>query len=86
MRPPQSTFTSNLIGSHWKPGQVFCNLHFTLAIANRLKSVMAMYQTTIGSQKLFPKTVGFEMELDGQIIVLPSARLLDAVDMSSMAR
>ena len=59
-----------IIGSEWRPGQVFCNLHYTLAIAQGIKSVMAKYQSKIGPEKLFPKTVGFEMDLEGQLVVM----------------
>ena len=59
-----------MIGSEWKPGQVFCNLHFTLAVPEAIKSVLGQYQSRIGAEKLFPKTVGFEMELEDQLIVV----------------
>ena len=38
-----------------KPGQVFCNLHFTLVIPEAIK---------FGAAKLFSITVGFEMNLE----------------------
>ena len=59
-----------LIGSSWKPGQAFCNLHFTLAIPEAIKEVFACYQTFIGANKLFPETVGFEMNLEDKIVVI----------------
>ena len=57
-----------LIGSKWKPGQVFCNLHYTLAIVAGIKEIVAEYQSHIGAEKLFPQTVGFEMNLEEKII------------------
>ena len=59
-----------MIGSTWQPGQGFCNLHFTLAVPVAIKSVLASYQTYIGADKLFPKTVGFEMNLEDKLIVI----------------
>ena len=59
-----------LLGSSWQPGQAFCNLHFTLAIPEAIKSVLAVYQSHIGAHKLFPKTVGFEMNLEDKLIVI----------------
>ena len=35
-----ATETQAVIGSEWKPGQVFCNVHFTLAIAEGIKSII----------------------------------------------
>ena len=60
----------SMIGSTWKPGQAFCNLHFTLAIPTGIKEIIAEYQSHIGAQKLFPKVVGFEMNLEDKIIVI----------------
>ena len=59
-----------MIGSQWKPGQVFCNVHFTLAIPEAIKLVLGHYQSRIGAAKLFPKTVGFEMNLEDKLIVV----------------
>ena len=59
-----------LIGSTWKPGQAFCNLHFTLAIPTGIKEIIAEYQSHVGAQKLFPKLVGFEMNLEDKVIVI----------------
>ena len=59
-----------LLGSSWQPGQAFCNLHFTLAIPEAIKAVLAIYQSHIGADKLFPKTVGFEMNLEDKLIVI----------------
>ena len=47
----------SLLGSSWKPGQAFCNLHFTLVIPDAAKSVLSIYQAHISSEKLFPKPV-----------------------------
>ena len=59
-----------MIGSKWLPGQAFCNLHFTLAIPEGIKEILVLYQTQIGADKLFPKTVGFEMNLEDKIIFI----------------
>ena len=59
-----------LLGSTWEPGQAFCNLHFTLAVPEAIKSVLARYQSLIGADKLFPKTVGFEMNLEDKLIFI----------------
>ena len=60
----------SMIGSTWKLGQAFCNLHFTLAIPTGIKEIIAQYQSHIGAQKLFPKVVGFETNLEDKIIVI----------------
>ena len=60
----------HVIGSTWKPGQIFCNLHYTLGISQGIKSIMTSYQTAIGVEKLFPKTVGFEIEIEDKLIVI----------------
>ena len=57
------------IGSVWKPGQAFCNLHFTLAIPTGIKDVIAEHKSRIGAGKLFPN-LGFEMILKDKIIVI----------------
>ena len=59
-----------IIGSTWQPGQGFCNLHFTLAIPEAIKIVLVSYQAHIGAEKLFPKTVGFEMNIEDKLIVV----------------
>ena len=59
-----------IIGSEWKPGQVFCNLHFTLAIAEGIKTTISAYQIKIGPEKLFPMTVGFQFDLENKIVVI----------------
>ena len=43
----------SLIGVEWLPGQVFCNLHYTLAIPEGIKKIFTSYQCIIGSDKLF---------------------------------
>ena len=60
----------SIIGSRWKPGQIFCNLHYTLGISQGIRSVMNSYQQTIGVEKHFPKTVGFEIEIEDKLIVV----------------
>ena len=65
-----ATEIQTLLGSSWQPGQAFCNLHFTLAIPEAIKSVLAIYQSQIGAHKLFPKTVGFEMNIEDKLIVI----------------
>ena len=59
-----------MIGSTWQPGQLFYNLHFTLAVPDGIKTVMAEYQSYIGAAKLFPKTVVFEMNQEGTLIFI----------------
>ena len=41
-----------------------------LAIPTGIKDVIAEYQSRIGAGKLFPKVVGFEMNLEDKIIVI----------------
>ena len=65
-----ATEIQTLLGSSWQPGQAFCNLHFTLAIPEAIKSVLEIYQSQIGAEKLFPKTVGFEMNIEDKLIVI----------------
>ena len=36
-------------GSTWKPGQILCNLHFSLAVSEGIKSQLINYQTKIGT-------------------------------------
>ena len=31
----------------WKPGQILCNLHFSLAVSEGIKSQLIKYQTKI---------------------------------------
>ena len=65
-----SSEIKKILGSTWEPGQAYCNLHFTLAIPEAIKSVLARYQSSIGADKLFPKTVGFEMNLEDKLIFI----------------
>ena len=58
------------IGLDWAPGQAYCNLHFTLAVPEAVKTVMKDYQSYIGAAKLFPETVGFEMNLENELLVI----------------
>lgn len=60
----------SMIGSEWIPGQAFCNLHFTLAIPEGIKSILVNYQSHIGADKLFPKTVSFEMNIEDKLVIL----------------
>ena len=50
----------SLIGVEWLPGQVFCNLHYTLAIPEGIKKIFTSYQCIIGSDKLFPQMLGLK--------------------------
>ena len=59
-----------MIGAGWKPGQLFYNLQFTLAVPERIKAVMTEYQSSIGAAKIFPKTVVFEKNLEGSLIII----------------
>ena len=61
---------SRLIGSAWVPGQLFCVLHYVLAIPEAIKGVFMRYQTEIGSEKLFLETTGFEMNVNDKTIVI----------------
>ena len=61
---------SKLIGSDWVPGQLFCVLHYVLAIPESLKAIFGQYQGQIGTEKLFPETTGFEMNIDDKTIVV----------------
>ena len=63
-----------LIGTEWISGQGFCNLHYTLAIPVGIKEVLALYQSHIGADKLFPRNVSFEMEIEDKLI---SIQILD---------
>ena len=58
------------IGVEWVPGQIFCNLHYTLAIPEGIKKVLTTYQCLIGASKLFPKNVSFEMNVEDKLIVI----------------
>ena len=42
-----------MIGATWKPGQLFCNLHFTIAIPEGIKVVMNEYQSCTVEQGYF---------------------------------
>ena len=59
-----------LVGVEWLPGQAFCNLHFTLAIPECIKKVLSVYQCSIGADKLFPKNISFEMNIEDKILVI----------------
>ena len=59
-----------MVGATGKPGQQFCKFHFILAVLEGIKAVMTEYQSCIGAVKLFPKTVGFEMNLEGSLIFI----------------
>ena len=66
-----------MIEAAWKPGQLLYNLHSTLAVPEGIKAVMTEHkavmtehQSCIGGAKLFPKTVGFEMNLEGSLIFI----------------
>jgi hypothetical protein len=61
---------SKLIGSKWIPGQLFCVLHHVLAIPEEIKGVFTWYQSKIGSDKLFPETTGFEMNINDKTIMI----------------
>ena len=61
---------SKVIGSAWIPGQLFCVLHYVLAIPEAIKEVLTRYQTKIGTDKLFPETTGFEMNINDKTIVI----------------
>ena len=41
-----------------------------IGIPEAIKSVLAIYQSQIGADKLFPKTVGFEMNIEDKLIVI----------------
>ena len=58
-----------LVGVEWVPGQAFCNLHYTLAIPEGIKKVLNVYQCSIGADKLFPKNVRFEMNIEDKLLV-----------------
>ena len=66
----------SIIGYTWKPGQVSCNVHFTLAIAEGIKSVVGSYQNQIGAEKLLPQAVKFEMNIEDKLVNSSGARLL----------
>ena len=53
-----------LTDTEWLPEQAFCNLHFTLAIPEGIKTIIGKYQCLIGSEKMFPKNVSFEMNVE----------------------
>ena len=61
---------SKLIGSEWIPGQLFCVLHYVLAIPVAIKKKFTAYQSQIGAEKLFPETTGFEMNIDDKTVVV----------------
>ena len=55
---------SSQLGLSDVPGQIFCNLHYVLAVLADIKSVMLAYQSSIGGVKLFPHTTGFDMRTE----------------------
>ena len=59
-----------MIGSEWLPGQAFCNLHFILTMPEGIKSILVTYQSYTGADKLFPKTVSFEMNIEDKIVII----------------
>ena len=59
-----------LVGVEWVPGQAFCNLHYTLAIPEGIKKVLNANQCSIGADKLFPKNVSFEMNIEDKLLVV----------------
>ena len=59
-----------LIGTEWLPGQIFSNLRYALAIPVRIKQILTVYQSLIGSDKLFPEKVGFDMNIEDKLIVV----------------
>ena len=59
-----------VIGSDWEPGQLFCVLHYVLHVPEAIKQVFSRYQESIGTDKLFPETTGFEMNVDEKIMVV----------------
>ena len=63
-----------IIGSDWEQGQLFCVLYYVLAVPEAIKQVFSKYQDLIGSDKLFPETTGFEMNVNEKIMVV---QLLD---------
>ena len=63
-----------VLGSDWEPGQLFCVLHYVLAVPKAIKKVFSRYQSSIGTDKLFPETTGFEMNVEEKIMVV---QLLD---------
>ena len=52
------------------PGQAFCNSYYTLAIPEGIKKVLKAYQCSIGADKLFPKNVSFEMNIEDKLLVV----------------
>ena len=59
-----------LVGVEWVPDQAFCNLHYTLAIPEGIKKVLNANQCSIGADKLFPKNVSFEMNIEDKLLVV----------------
>ena len=49
---------------------MFCNLHYTLAIPVGIKNILTKYQSLFGSSKLFPKKVGFDMNMEDKLVVV----------------
>ena len=52
------------------PGEAFCNLHYTLTIPEGIKKVLNACQCSIGADKLFPKNVSFEMNIEDKLLVV----------------
>ena len=59
-----------LVGVEWVPGQALCNLHYTLAIPEGIKKILNANQCSIGADKLFPKNVSFEMNIEDKLLVV----------------
>ena len=59
-----------LVGVEWVPGQAFCNLYYPLAITEGIKKVLNAYQYSIGQDKLFPKKISFEMNIEDKLSVV----------------
>ena len=59
-----------LVGVEWVLDQAFCNLHYTLAIPEGIKKVLNANQCSIGADKLFPKNVSFEINIEDKLLVV----------------
>ena len=59
-----------LDGVEWVPGQAFCNLNYTLTIPEAIKKILNASQCSIGADKLFPKNVSFEMNIEDKLLVV----------------
>ena len=58
-----------MIESECLLGQAFCDLHFTLAIPEGIKPMPVTYRSYTGADKLLPKTVSFEINIEGKILI-----------------